>query len=65
MYPFRAQAIRVDQPLGSFFMVSIPARVLLDTCHSVRAELLNDGRQDEQLDSFGKLKDFIKGTERT
>ncbi|SFK54037.1 hypothetical protein SAMN04488079_11412 [Methylophaga sulfidovorans] len=46
-------------------MVSIPARVLLDTCHSVRAELLNDGRQDEQLDSFGKLKDFIKGTERT
>ncbi|MCB2426047.1 DGQHR domain-containing protein [Methylophaga pinxianii] len=63
MYPFKATAIRVDQPLGSFFIASIPAKLLLDTCHSVRAELL-DYEESTSIHAIGKFFDKIKGTQR-
>lgn len=35
-YPLRVPALRVEQPLGTFYVVSLPARVLLDTAYSDR-----------------------------
>lgn len=35
-YPLRIPTIRVQQPLGVFYVASIPARVLLDTAYSDR-----------------------------
>lgn len=44
-YPISIPALRVEQPLGTFFVASIKASVLLDTCFSehVRADLDPEG----------------------
>ena len=39
----RVPAIRVDQPLGEFFAVSIPAGKLLDVCYSDKLTAVLDG----------------------
>lgn len=33
-FPITVPALYVDQPLGAFFAISLPARVLLDVCYS-------------------------------
>lgn len=63
MYPFEAPAIRIEQPLGVFYIVSLPAKLLLDTCHSIKVELLEDS-DGEDFHPLGKLLDSIKGTQR-
>jgi len=48
-YPITVPAISVTQPLGTFYVVSLPARVLLDTAYSdrLRARKLSDGETYE------------------
>lgn len=63
MYPFNMPAIRIEQPLGVFYIVSLPAELLLDTCHSIKVELLEDS-EDSDIHPLGKFFDRIKGTQR-
>lgn len=48
-YPITVPAISVTQPLGTFYVVSLPARVLLDTAYSdrLRARKSADGQAYE------------------
>ena len=48
-YPITVPAISVTQPLGTFYVVSLPARVLLDTAYSdrLRAKRSLDGESYE------------------
>lgn len=40
---FEGPALRVNQPLGTFYVISISAEKLLDLCYSDKAELSEDG----------------------
>lgn len=44
MYPFKTKALRVEQPLGEFFVAVIPANILLEVAFSdrLRARLENE-----------------------
>jgi DNA phosphorothioation-associated DGQHR protein 1 len=42
-YPLLTPAIPVDQPLGSFYLVTLPVEVLLDTCYSDRLKAVRRG----------------------
>jgi hypothetical protein len=35
-YPHVGPALKVDQPLGTFYVAVLPARLLLETCYSDR-----------------------------
>lgn len=63
MYPFKVPAIKIEQPLGIFFILSLPASLLLDTCHSIKAEILDED-DDVKVNAIGKVVDRIKGTQR-
>lgn len=52
-------AIKVSQPIGVFYAISIPAKVLLDLCYTIRLEVLDD-TETTPLGIFNKLK----GTQR-
>ncbi|MCX7155576.1 MAG: DNA phosphorothioation-associated DGQHR protein 1 [Rhodocyclales bacterium] len=41
-YPIKVPALRVKQPIGVFYVVSLPARVLLDTAYSDRLRATRD-----------------------
>ena len=54
-------AIRVQQPLGTFYVASIPARDLLDVCYSNPAELREESSYIEgtqRLESEKRLKEI-------
>ncbi|WP_417582576.1 DGQHR domain-containing protein [Nitrincola sp.] len=63
MFPFTAPAIKIEQPLGIFYIVSLPASLLLETCHSIKTEVLEDLEEDA-YHPIGKIFDRIKGTQR-
>lgn len=42
LYPIRTPALVVKQPLGDFYVVQLPAKVLLDTAYSDRLEAVQD-----------------------
>jgi DNA phosphorothioation-associated DGQHR protein 1 len=44
-YPYIVPALKVDQPLGTFYVAVLPARLLLETCYSdrLRAIAESDG----------------------
>jgi DNA phosphorothioation-associated DGQHR protein 1 len=60
----KVPAIKVEQPLGEFYVVALSAEVLLTVCHSVKTEILNDEDDDSAEGPLGKLVDRIKGTQR-
>lgn len=74
-YPITVPAISVTQPLGTFYVVSLPARVLLDTTYSdrLRAKRSTDGETYELEGSqrgllIPRLRDigaYIAGEEST
>ncbi|MFZ5507682.1 MAG: DGQHR domain-containing protein [Pseudomonadota bacterium] len=74
-YPITVPAISVTQPLGTFYVVSLPARVLLDTAYSdrLRAKRSADGETYELEGSqrgllIPRLRDigaYISGDEST
>lgn len=68
-YPILAPAISVEQPLGSFFLVTLPVEVLLDTCYSDRLKAVRrvdaagydlDGAQRElQVPRLKQIAQYI------
>lgn len=58
-FPLELPAIKIKQPLGEFFAVSIPASILLDICYTIRIEVLDDKEES----TFGFLNK-ITGTQR-
>lgn len=58
-FPLELAAIKIKQPLGEFFAVSIPASILLDICYTIRIEVLDDKEES----AFGFLNK-ITGTQR-
>ena len=74
-YPLSLPAISVTQPLGTFFVASIPARVLLETTYSdkLRAIKAADGKSYELEGSqrellvprLKEIGDYIKSDEST
>ena len=64
-YPIKVPAIRVEQPLGVFYAVSLPASVLLKTTFSIRTELLNDVDEEQSNFSLGGLRKIAGGQRDT
>lgn len=62
-YPIKVPAIRIEQPLGDFFVVSLTARQLLETCYTIRAELLEDHDEQENK-TFGSILSRVVGNQR-
>ncbi|MCT7473653.1 DGQHR domain-containing protein [Aliarcobacter cryaerophilus] len=58
----RVPALKVSQPLGDFYVVSLTAKDLLDVCYSVKAEILEDA--DENTDTLFKTIKKLTGTQR-
>lgn len=56
-------AIKVEQPLGDFYVVSIPAEVLLKVCYTIRAEIL-DGYEDQSISHVGTFINKLVGNQR-
>ncbi|HDI3275644.1 TPA: DGQHR domain-containing protein, partial [Vibrio cholerae] len=51
-------AIKVSQPLGDFYVVSLKAELLLQTCYTIKAEILQD---DDERDNFSYLDKIVNG----
>jgi DNA phosphorothioation-associated DGQHR protein 1 len=61
-FPIKVPAIKVEQPLGEFYVVSLTARELLQTCYTIKAEILQD---DDEITSYlGTFVNKIKGNQR-
>ncbi|HGM7840044.1 TPA: DGQHR domain-containing protein [Serratia marcescens] len=62
-FPMKLPAIKIEQPLGDFFVVSIPAEVLLQVCYTIRAEILDDF-EEPSVSHVGKFISKIVGNQR-
>lgn len=72
-FPVNVQALYVDQPLGAFYVAVLPARLLLDVCHSdVLSATLVPGKDTYTLDGtqrivnqsrLAQIKDYINRTD--
>ncbi|MGJ0192332.1 DGQHR domain-containing protein [Pantoea sp. RRHST58] len=62
-FPMKLPAIKIEQPLGDFYVVSIPAEVLLKVCYTIRAEIL-DGYEDESISHVGTFISKLVGNQR-
>lgn len=54
-FPYSAPALRIEQPLGTYYVAVLPARILLDTAYSDRLRAIPD------LDGSGYT---LEGTQR-
>jgi DNA phosphorothioation-associated DGQHR protein 1 len=74
MYPIHVPAIRIEQPLGEFYVTSLPARCLLETTYSepLRVELseksavgfgLIGGQREEKEVRLKQIGQFINTVE--
>ncbi|CAM4470478.1 DGQHR domain-containing protein [Alteromonas australica] len=54
-FPLKVPAIKVEQPLGDFYVVTLTAKQLLQTCYTIKAEIL----QDEEETKTGYLGTFV------
>jgi DNA phosphorothioation-associated DGQHR protein 1 len=62
VFPKKVPAIKVEQPLGEFYAVTLTARELLQTCYTIKAEILED---DEDATSYlGSVVNKLKGNQR-
>lgn len=61
-FPITVPAIKVEQPLGDFYVVSLTARQLLETCYTINAELLQD--DEPQAGHLGTILNKIIGSQR-
>lgn len=62
-FPMKLPAIKVEQPLGDFYVVSIPAEILLKVCYTIRAEIL-DGYEDQSISHVGAFINKLVGNQR-
>lgn len=63
-FPIRIPAIRVRQPLGDFFAVSLSAKFLLETCYTIKAEILQDDEEGNSISHVGKFLSNLVGNQR-
>ncbi len=63
-FPLKVPAIRVEQPLGDFYMVALSAEFLLKTCYTIKAEILEDHDSDEHISYLGSIVNKLKGNQR-
>jgi DNA phosphorothioation-associated DGQHR protein 1 len=62
-FPLKVPAIKVEQPLGEFYVVALTARDLLQTCYTIKAEILQD--DDEKSTSYlDVMVSKLKGNQR-
>ncbi|MDF4512709.1 DGQHR domain-containing protein [Vibrio parahaemolyticus] len=61
-FPMKVPAIRVSQPLGDFYVVSLKAELLLQTCYTIKAEILDD--DSESVSYLGKVVNSLVGNQR-
>lgn len=45
-YPFKTPVVRVKQPIGEFYVASVPVRVLMDTCYSEPLSAVREEKSD-------------------
>lgn len=55
-YPFSTSAIIVKQPLGDFYVATIPAEVLLDVCYSHRLKAVRNSSGTYDLEGSQRLQ---------
>lgn len=66
---YKGPALRVEQPLGTFFVISISADKLLEVCYSDKAEADKDGfgitgtQRKEDLKRQVEISQYIQSTE--
>lgn len=63
-FPMKVPAIKVSQPLGDFFVVSLKADLLLQTCYTIKAEILDDDDESEPVSYLGKVVNSLVGNQR-
>lgn len=63
-FPYRVPAIKVEQPLGDFYVVALSAEFLLQTCYTIKAEILEDSDEDEGVSYLGSIVNKLKGNQR-
>ena len=63
-FPMKLPAIKIEQPLGEFYVVSITAETLLKVCYTIRAEILDDV-EDKSISNFGTFINKIVGNQRS
>ncbi|ULN65564.1 DGQHR domain-containing protein [Vibrio gigantis] len=63
--PIKVPAIKVSQPLGDFFVVSLSAEFLLKTCYTIKAEILEDSDDSNSIAHFGKIVNSLVGNQRS
>ncbi|MEZ8740089.1 DGQHR domain-containing protein [Photobacterium swingsii] len=61
-FPMKVPAIKVSQPLGDFYVVSLKAKLLLQTCYTIKAEILDD--ESESVSYLGKVVNSLVGNQR-
>ncbi|RHW76730.1 DGQHR domain-containing protein [Colwellia sp. RSH04] len=62
-FPIKIPAIKVEQPLGEFYVATLTARELLQTCYTIKAEILQD-YDDETTSYLGTFVNKLKGNQR-
>lgn len=63
-FPVKVPAIRVQQPLGDFYIVALSAEFLLTTCYTIKAEILEDDEDSDGVSYLGKVVDRLIGNQR-
>ncbi|MDY3205037.1 MAG: DGQHR domain-containing protein [Arcobacter sp.] len=67
IFPIKIPAIRVEQPLGVFYVVTISAETLLKICYTVETRILEDGNTEfikKESNTFKSVLNKITGTQR-
>lgn len=64
-FPLTVPAIKVEQPLGEFYVVALTARLLLDTCYTINVDFLDDEDESKKIINYlGTFVNKIKGSQR-
>jgi DNA phosphorothioation-associated DGQHR protein 1 len=65
-FPIKVPAIKVEQPLGEFYVATLTAKELLQTCYTIKAEILTDDDDDEDQKTgyLGAIVSKLVGNQR-
>ncbi|AJR09780.1 DGQHR domain-containing protein [Photobacterium gaetbulicola] len=63
-FPLKIPAIKVSQPLGDFYVVSLTADFLLKSCYTIKAEILADSDEENSISYLGKMVNSLVGNQR-
>ena len=63
-FPIKVPAIKVEQPLGEFYVTTLTARELLQTCYTIKAEILDDNDEEQEAGYLGAIVNKLVGNQR-